>query len=235
MRIVRRIGLLTLLFAVTFFVQTASATLAPILPDSSYADGQWQGFEWYNEEIGDGVFLNGRVDYAVYDTFDLQYQDESEWVDGLDLSGEGQFLYVYQIFNDYEDWSDREVAYFSVFAESGDPLDVEEDSIGSSQDPENGVGPVEGYLADSGLEIVWKWEMGPEGNGYIIQGKYSWFLLFLSDSQPVPGDFEVRASEGEGEFPISSVPEPATVALLGLGNIVLVLNRRKFHRRKRTK
>ena len=224
MRVVRKLVLVYFLCNLTLFVQTASATLAPMRPQSTYDEGAWYGFEPYNIELEEGSFLRGRVDFAIYDT-ETYSPAEQSWVEGLGLSGQGRFLYAYQIFNDYPE-SDEEVAYFSVFAESGNPLDVEEDSIDSSQDPENGVELAEGYLADSDLEVVWTWEPEPDGHGFIFKTEHSWFLLFFSNSGPVPGDFEVRASEGAGELP-TPVPEPTTIALLGLGSALALISRRR--------
>jgi len=224
----KRLFFTGLLFVLTFFVQTSTATLAPMLPESSYEDGHWQGFRFFDEEVGEGEYLRGRVDYAVYDTQNLQNTDETNWIGSLELSGEGQFLYAYQVFDDYEGWSDREVSSFSVFSMSGGPLDVDEDSIDSVEDDESGVEAADGFLTNSDTQVLWNWEPEPGGYGYVNAGEHSWFLLFLSDLSPVVGDFEVQISEQQGDIPTPGVPEPATVALLGLGYTLIVLKRKKF-------
>ena len=85
MRVTREIGFFSLLLLAALLVQNASATLPPMLPTSSYADGAWQGFRIYDEDLGGGDFLRGRVDFAVYDTENLLFPDESAWVGGLDI------------------------------------------------------------------------------------------------------------------------------------------------------
>ncbi|MHC4264781.1 MAG: PEP-CTERM sorting domain-containing protein [Planctomycetota bacterium] len=223
----RKIFLGAVLLTLTVYVQTATAALAPMMPTSSYADGHWQGHTFYDETLGDSSFLRGRIDFAVYDTQNLDSQ-ESEWVDGLDLTGEGQYLYAYQVFNDFEE-SDREVAYLSVFQADGGSFDLDESSIGYSEDPESGVEPASGYLEDSSdMQVVWTWEPDPEGSGFIYSGEHSWFLLFLSDSSPVAGDYEIMASDGQGELPApGQVPEPSTIAMLGLGAALAVFKRKR--------
>jgi hypothetical protein len=226
MRIVRYIVLFVLLIALGGFVQTASATLDPMMPTSSYGDGHWQGSELYDIELDDGSFLRGRLDFAVYDTFNLN-TEESEWIDGLDLSGEGQYLYSYQVFNDYDPGSGEEVAYFAVFPEAGGSFGLDETSIGASLDPENGVEPTSGYLDDSSdMQVVWTWEPEPGGTGYINAGQHSWYLLYLSDYEPVTGAYDITQQQGELPAP-GQVPEPSTVALLGFGALLAVFKRTK--------
>jgi hypothetical protein len=225
MRIIRRIVLFAFLVALMVFVQTASATLEPMMPTSSYGDGHWQGFEFYDKQLDDGSFLRGRIDFAVYDTFNMN-TEESEWVSGLDLNGEGQYLYTYQIFNDYEPGSDKEVAYFAVFPEIGGSFGLDETSIGSSLDPESGVEPADYYLeSSSDMRVVWTWE---HNSGYVYTGQHSWFLLYLSNYEPMAGAFDIRAVEEEGELPAPQhTPEPSTVALLGLGAVLTMFRRSK--------
>jgi hypothetical protein len=226
MKLMRFICLLSVSLILMVFVQTASATLAPMMPTSSYGDGHWQGFDFYDIELDDSSFLRGRIDFAVYDTFNMN-TEESEWVSGLDLTGEGQYLYAYQIFNDYDGASESEVSYFAVFPEAGGSFGLDETSIGSSQDPESGVEPASGYLDDSsGMQVVWTWEPNPAGSGPIDAGEHSWFLLYLSNYEPVAGTFDITQEQSELPAP-GEVPEPSTIALLGLGAVLAVFRRSK--------
>jgi hypothetical protein len=222
MRVTREIGFFSLLVLAALFVQNASATLPPMLPTSSYADGAWQGFRLYDESLGGGDFLRGRIDFAVYDTL-----GGNEFIEaGFEAQGEGQYIYAYQIFNDYEPASDEAVWSFAVFGidedgePSGVPLVVDEMSIGSQEDPESGVEPTDAYFGSSNSRGVWEF-----GGGALFAGEHSWFLVFNSNSGPVPGSYEVKAPE-EGKFPVST-PEPGTLMLLGIGGALIFTRRRK--------
>jgi len=202
--------------------------MAPMMPDSSYQDGKWRGLKFFNEQADTGGTLFGRVDFGVYDTQNLQLQDEIDWVDSLNLSQqqqEKQFLYAYQVFNDYEEQSDREITHFEVFAESGAQLNVA--SIDTKEDENTGVQPADGYLDSSGEKVIWTWDYSPLGNGLLYKDEHSWHLIILSDSAPVVGDFNVKALEDTGEFPAADVPEPATIALFGIAQALVIATRRR--------
>jgi hypothetical protein len=205
--ITRKIRFFSLLVAATLFAQNASATLEPIL-ESSYYDG----YVFYYE---DGLF--GRIDFAVYDTLDDEYGDE--YLDiGITKPGDGQYIYAYQIFNDYYS-SAESVAYFALLDISGDSIDI--DSIGSQEDPQSGIEPGSAYLNEDDYKIVWEFNGDA---GYIIAGEHSWFLIFSSDNDWVAGDYEIK---GPDDVPVP-VPEPATVALLGIGSMLILLKRRRY-------
>jgi hypothetical protein len=211
MRVIRKFGFFSLLIVATLLVQNASATILPI---SSYADGHWQGSRFYNIEVVSGSFLRGRIDFAVYDTL-----GGNEFVEaGFTAPGDGQYIYAYQIFNDYPA-SDEAVAHFAVFEVDKNPMDVYEDSIGSQQDdPDSGIEPTSAYFTESNLEAVWLF-----ADQILMRDEHSWLLVFSSDSAPVPGNYEISAESGE--FP--AVPEPVTLTLLGFGGALAFIRRRK--------
>jgi hypothetical protein len=225
----RHICILGLLLSLTIFVQASSAALTTMLPESSYADGNWQGYKLFGMEVEEGEFLYGRVEFAVYDTLNLDPGgEEKDWVENLGLTGEGQYLYAYQVFND--SFSDRELSSFSVFTQGGDPLNVDETSIDSAQADASSVQPEGGELTNSDTEVLWTWEPDPAGYGYVYASQYSWYLLFLSESSPVAGSYLVQASEEPGEFPTPDAPEPTTMALFGLGSALVAFKRIKPNR-----
>jgi hypothetical protein len=211
-KVMKKLGCLALLFVATLFAQNASATLEPML-ESSYHDG----FVFYYEDN-----LRGRIDFAVYDTDpepeSEYFEHKDEYLDnGLEKPGEGRYIYAYQIFNDYP-ISEEAVAYFALLDINGDSIDI--DSIGSQEDPEAGIEPGEEYFSGEESRVVWEFN---GGDGYIIAGEHSWFLVFSSEQDWTEGDYEIR---GPAEVPIP-VPEPATIALLGLGSIAVLMRRRR--------
>jgi hypothetical protein len=203
--VTRKIRPLTLLVVAALFAQDASATLAPIL-ESSYYDG----FVFYYEE---GLF--GRIDFAVYDTLDVQYGDEYLDV-GITKPGDGRYIYAYQIFNDYS-FSDESVAYFALLDISGNSINI--DSITSQEDPEKGIEPGSMYFNGDEYKVVWEFDGDA---GYVIAGEHSWFLVFSSDNDWEAGSYEIKGPE---DFPIP-IPEPATLALLGISSMLTFLKRR---------
>ena len=203
----KKIGLFALLIVTTLLAQNASATLEPIL-ESSYYDG----FVFYYE--GE---LFGRIDFAVYDTLDDEYGDEYLDV-GITKPGDGQYIYAYQIFNDYS-FSAESVAYFALLDINGDSIDI--DSISSQQDPENGIEPGSMYLNGDEYKVVWEFDGDA---GYVIAGEHSWFLIFSSNNDWTAGSYEIK---GPDDVPVP-VPEPATVALLGIGSMLILLKKRRY-------
>ena len=214
----KKVGLLSLLFFVTLFVQNASATLEPMLPESSHYDGS----TYYNIPTDKGN-MRGRIDFAVYNTADLQLSGETDLTTALDLPG--QFVYAYQIFNDYEDFSEREISYFAIFGIDGLALDVDDYSIDAANDSPTdpaleGVEPSAWYFEDSNTRGVWEFE-----GGSLIVGEHSWFLVFSSSQDWTRGRYELKTAQiivpgGESGGEASS-PEPCTIALLGIGTVLL--------------
>jgi hypothetical protein len=178
------------------FAQDAEATLAPMLHSSYY------GGSVYYDEGG----LQGRIDFAVYDTTHVLYG--SEYLDdGLQRPGDGQYIYAYQIFNDYAA-SEEAVTYFALLGTDGAAIDLA--SIGAQQDAAVGIGPGAGYFDAGESRVVWEFN---GTNGYIVSGEHSWFLVFSSTNGPTQGDFEIGAP---GQL-LVPVPEPCTAILLALG------------------
>jgi hypothetical protein len=206
MRVMRNIAYLAFLLVLAILPKNASATLIA-LPDSSYLDGLWQGISYYDD---DG--FNIRIDFAVYDTLG---GNEIAAIEGFEAPGDGQYIYVYQVFQ-HIDEGYNEVAYFSILNLDGSAVDGSMIQCTTALDDNNdGIEPYPLICENQGI-WVWGGDIG-----YISTAQHSWFLVFSSDSAPIAGSYEVQAP---GDFPI---PEPTTIALLGIGGLAF-LRKRKY-------
>jgi hypothetical protein len=95
------------------------------------------------------------------------------------------------------------------------------DDTTAYDDGSDGVAPTP---IDSEVQGTWVWTF--EG-GYLYTGEHSWFLVYSSDYAPTAGDFEVRGPDTEDYVP-TPVPEPAMVALLGFGGVIVVSTKRSL-------
>jgi len=209
----KRTGSVCLLIVGVVVVSSASAGDTELLPSSSLYEGH-RYFSRYTGELG---WLNGRIDFAVYDT--ETYPDEFVGADGFDMPGTGRYVYAYQVFNDVYT-SDQSIAYFSVLNLDGSSI-VGASGTGAQDDGHGGIAPI-----DSDTEGVWRWELS--NGGYIDRLEHSWFLALSSDMNWVPGTYEIMAP-GESDIPApGTAPEPATVMLIGLGSLVLIHRPRRY-------
>lgn len=210
----KKMLLLVLLLAVSGSVNAALT----YLPDSSV----WEGYTYYEGDENMSV----RLEYAVYD---LEDDDDVDALDTLDSSitslGEGQYVYIYQLF------TNDETGYLAV--ESFELLGFDTSVISdiSSIDDDSGVSVDSDGLTDSGSSITWMFESVTLGDG-----TQSYYLVFTSDASPVAGDYELISKTSvvvpgtdDSDDSGTEVPEPATVALFGLGMTAVM---RKVRRRK---
>lgn len=195
----RQIRVLGLLFSIVVLVDNSFAQIVTL--ESSY----WEGHTYYSRtELGKDI--KGRIDYAVYDT--EAYPDEYPGIEGFTPPGDGQYIYAYQIFND--DDSDP-VGLFEIIEISGASVD----GIGWEQAGDlEAIVPVDAFF--------WPNETAPEdavflfgGDAPLQGGEHSYFLMFTSDDAPRAGDYYIGTSQ------VPTVPEPATIALLGLGGAMI--------------
>jgi len=205
--------LLSLLLVAALFVQNAAAML--ILPYSSH----YQGRSHF-----DDAGVTGFVDFAVYDTLG---PNGNEWTGaGFAAPGADQYIYAYQIFNDVG--SADAIEFFTILGLDDPPTPHDLIGINSmnTQDPWEDYPLITEGLEPTSLNINLDetratWEFF---GGILVAGEYSWFLIFSSANDWVQGKYLM---ESAGGFPITSSPEPCTLALLGLGSTILFAKRRK--------
>ena len=152
MRAIKDILLMMMFLAALVLTQNAHATLTDVLPESSH----YQGSVYFAEDN-----LKGRIDFAVYDT--LTYPDEF----GFEVPGDDQYIYVYQIFNDYEGVSEAPCGSLALLGIESAPIT----QTLATDDLHDGIEPTD---ISKGF-----WAFG---NGGLIAGEHSWFLI--SNPQP---------------------------------------------------
>ena len=217
----RKFIFLALLLVVTIFVEGASALN---IPESSYMDGAWEGVLNYVDE--DEGFDVG-IAYSVFDAYNLEPQSEEkafvdDLKDELGMDGqymEGRYIYAYQLFNRPNDAEGEysDILFFGLL--DLDTIPVDESLINGDtnamEDHDGGVAPYTPSLQQG----AWRFT-----EGILANGEKSWLLVFSSEYAPGRGTYTLTSSDPD--FPIPEMPEPATIALLGLGAIVFLKKRR---------
>ena len=189
-------------------VLLASAVNAAL--DNALKTGTTNYFEAWN-----GGFLQGTIDWAVYDSTETYFDTL-----GFEAPGSGSvddYVYVYLINNN--NMSDSVIAYFSILG-----LDETNVSGQTYEDyPSGGAEPSTQYL-DETEGAVWKWS---SDNGYILQDGSSWMLVLRSEYGPEVKEYVFKGPDEGDPLEGPEVPEPTTVALLGVGGAYLLRRKRK--------
>lgn len=159
----RNFRFLVLLLVAALFAQSVSATY--YLPGSSYENGAWQSSLIYEENE------NVLIDFAVYDTDNLQPAGKIVLAERLNMAG--QYIYTYQIF-DHPDDIYEEISYFGILDINGVQVDeaLFKGDTGCYDDGSRRVAPTP---KDSNARRTWVWTFD---GGYMSQGEHSWFLVF---------------------------------------------------------
>ena len=223
---VKKIVLLGLLAAAILPCGVAEATLSRLLPSSSH----YEGFVYFNETVDhplEGtVDLKGRIDFAVYDRDNLAGGEETAFVDDfvslMGVAEEDRFIYAYQIFNDYDGYSDGDVGYFEVLGLMPDgetTFSINPSLMNNTTGVDDGASGVAPHPVESVEAGVWEWLAD-----LVEVGTHSQFLLYSSTNDWVKGTYRIDI-EQESDFPV--IPEPATLTMLGIGGIMVLRRRQK--------
>lgn len=207
--------ILMVLCVLAFACSTALAVPARILPESSH----YQGSRFYDEQTEAGM-MRGRIDFAVYDT-----QTTNEFVDAGFAAppAAGRFIYAYQIFNNYAA-SQIAIDGFTIGTSSGQALAVNDDSISYQDDNQGGVAPTDAYFSGDYTEATW--EYLDNSTAILLTGDHSYIMVITSDMDYSAGNYQLKPA-ADADFPVPEIPEPATVAMLGLGGALALLKRRR--------
>jgi hypothetical protein len=225
-----------IIFGLLFLIviSTQNTIALTYLPDSTHYSGiQYLGAP------GDWV----RVEFAVYDNYGAEFNADYE----LPWTEPGEFVYAYQVINDVT--SDEFIVnFFSIYG-IGENAIASTDHIGSVEDDDLqsdhiiGQEPGSEWLSFNGIEeggdpyfSSAHWAFDQEDDSQVLDnGKHSYFLLVTSDQDYRAGTYNFNPPQGD-DVPVPGAsaesaatlnPEPCTLALFGLGSVLLLKKQRK--------
>ena len=209
-RVMKKMNLLCIIIAAVLCVSVAHAVPTEILPESSL----YEGTSYFTESSANGM-LYGRVDFAVYDTF-----GGNEYLNaGNSAPGSGRYIYAYQLFN--APGNANPLEYFEIYKDDGTAISGI-DSIDSHDDGNGGIDPTDAYASGDMTKGIWAFD-----NGLLIAGKHSWFLVLSSNNTYTTGKFKVTPTPDDEIILPGDIPEPASLALIGIGSLLMAMKKRK--------
>ena len=158
---------------------------------------------------GASNILGPVIEFAVFDSQNANYNG----INGIELDEQGRYVYVYEIFN----YAVSQITYFNIYGIGEGAVDDSQDNIGTVDDGD-GVDAESSYFNSDFTKATWVF-----GEGTLVYGQDSVFLVMYSDNPWVPGTYDFATDD---EFPVMdddediNVPEPGTLILLSLGTLL---------------
>lgn len=209
----------TLLLLIVIPAQNAIALT--YLPDE---DVHYSGKQYYGPPGGDfGDWVT--IEFAVYDNggqqlidYGLQFDVNFELPWAFD---ENDFIYAYQVIHNSPSTDPWDV--FSIHGIGTDAIDGNE-NIGTVDDAAGGIEPKDKYSSADSSSAYWEF-FDNDTPSTLVNGTHSYFLLLRSTHDYKPGTYGFQ-KPGGGETVVPN-PEPGTLALFGLGSVLLLKKQRK--------
>ncbi len=221
-----------ILLAVLAILLVINTAIAAILPTSSYVSPD--GIPANNNTLTDGSLS---VNYAVYDTENITLGSDEQ--DFLSSFMNTKYVYAYQVYN--ANGSALDIGSFNLSyignnaIEGDDHISSTVDDLGNPGDQNNrGTEPSDnehGYNQNTGFDFA-EWIFS-EPTGFLDAGDHSYWLIIQSNNAPKVGLYNIGGVEdietGGDQRPsnISTIPEPITITLLGIGGLILRRNGKK--------
>ena len=186
------------------------AEAGPLASDGNAAVHGTSAPLFFSINVGTTFLISANVDYGVYapGKFDLSFGA------GADPSGGTQFVYAYQVFNTGANDVNTVANPISIFTEGLGP-NADAQNIEALPLIHGNYGQLPDSASFAGTTSA-RWDY--TNNPLPIAGGTSQILLFTSPHGPSlqPGSIQGGGLGASQPLP-SPVPEPSTVALMGLG------------------